>query len=206
MSRHLDLATVPLDEAVEAVVATLDGGGLVLAPTDTVHGLVAAADDAAAVAAVFAAKRRPAERRLAVLVADTAAAGVLVTLGDVGRRLADAFWPGPLTLVGRRTPAAAAIVVGDEHTLGVRCPADELLRRVARRRGPLAATSANLSGRATPSTAAAAAAALAVEPELVVHGDPRGDVPSTVVDVTGGVHIVREGAIPAADIADVAGV
>lgn len=207
MTRILRLADMPTGSVVDEVVAVLGDGGLVVVPTDTVYGLVAAGDDAAAVARIFAAKRRPIEHRIAVLVADTAVAASLVVLGEAGRRLADTFWPGALTLVGHRTPAAAAVVVGDEHTLGVRCPDHELVRALARRLGPLAATSANRSGMSTPRDAAAAAAALDLVPDLVVDGGRLESTASTVVDVTGPVPWVRrQGAVSAAEVHAVVGV
>ncbi|RMH72372.1 MAG: threonylcarbamoyl-AMP synthase [Actinomyces sp.] len=207
MTRVLRLADTPIEVVVDEIAAVLAGGGLVVVPTDTVYGLVAAGDDAAAVARIFAAKRRPIEHRIAALVPDTSVAATLVVLGEAGRRLADAFWPGALTLVGHRTPAAAPVVVGDEHTLGVRCPDHELVRALARRLGPLAATSANRSGTPTPLDASAAAAALEVAPDLVVDGGRLGATASTVVDLTGPVpRIRRDGALPAAEVRAVVGV
>jgi tRNA threonylcarbamoyl adenosine modification protein (Sua5/YciO/YrdC/YwlC family) len=132
---------------------------------------------------------------IAVLVADPDQAWSLVAgaVPDAARRLAARLWPGPLTLV---LPAVAG------GTIGVRCPDHDLVRRLARRVGPLPTTSANRHGAPTPPTAAEAAAALAAAPHLVIDGGPCATVASTVVDVTSAEPVVlRAGAIDSAGLA-----
>ena len=187
-------------EAVAAALAALESGEPVVMATDTVYGLVALARDQAAVARIFELKGRPAERRIAVLVTGAAQAETLVKLSPPTHRLAEHRWPGPLTLVAPRTPTAPAWV-GDPATIGVRCPDDEVLLRLAAAAGPLAATSANRHGFETPATAGEVVQQLPGV-GLVIDGGPRPGAASTVVDVTGAVPVVlRPGPITDAEIA-----
>ncbi len=151
-------------------------------PTDTVYGLAAYAANADAVQHLFDLKERPEDRSIAVLVADAAAAEALVQLEGAAGRLAQRFWPGPLTIVAARRPDAPPHL-GRASSIGVRLPDDDLMRAIAAG-GPLAVTSANLHGAATPPTAAAVAA-LFPSVEVVVDGGPRPGMSSTVVDTTG---------------------
>ena len=116
----------------------------------------------------------------------------------------DRFWPGPLTIVGRRGPAARGLELGvGPDTIGVRCPAHAFLRAVAAVVGPIATTSANRSGVPTPTTAAEAAASLDGPVGLVVDGGPAGTVASTVVDtVAEPWRVLRAGAVAVEDLAD----
>jgi tRNA threonylcarbamoyl adenosine modification protein (Sua5/YciO/YrdC/YwlC family) len=172
-----------LDEAERA----LRSGEAVVVPTDTVYGLAAVADVPAATARLFTLKHRAERKALAVLVADVDQAQSLVEpVSAEVRALMEDHWPGPLTLVLRRSPASRALDLGgdDDTTVGVRCPGHALLRALARRVGPLATTSANRSGEPTPTTAAEAAAALDGPVGFVLDGGRCDGVPSTVVDVT----------------------
>ena len=187
-------------EAAAAALAALESGEPVVMATDTVYGLVALAHDQAAVARVFELKGRPAERRIAVLVTGAPQAETLVKLLPPARRLAERRWPGPLTLVAARTPTAPAWV-GDPATIGVRCPGDEVLLRLAAAAGPLAATSANRHGFETPATAGEVARQLPGV-GLVIDGGSRPGAASTVVDVTGTAPaVLRPGPITEAEIA-----
>lgn len=173
-----------LDEAERV----LRGGGAVVLPTDTVYGIAALPGHEDL---LYALKDRPAEVPIAVLVADVDQAASLGRFDDRARRLADRFWPGPLTLV----------LDAGTTTVGVRCPDHDLVRALAGRVGPLPTTSANRHGEATPTTAAAAAAALAGEPDLVLDGGELVGTASTVVDVSGPeVRILREGALASAEV------
>lgn len=169
-------------DAIAAATQALRRGEAVGVPTDTVYGLAADATDADAIQQLFELKDRPAERSIAVLVADLAAAGTLVELTPSARRLAERFWPGPLTIVASRRPAAPAHL-GTGATIGVRLPGDDMMQAVAGP-GPLAVTSANLHGGPTPSTAHGVAE-LFPTLRLVVDGGPRPGASSTVVDMTG---------------------
>ena len=182
-------------DAVRRVGAVLAGGGVIVAPTETVYGLMCRWDASAARERIFRMKRRPAEKRLQMLadsLESAQCAGVIVD--DRLRCLAAAFWPGPLTVVGNST-------AGD--TIGLRIPRHPLLLEIMRRLGcALAATSANLSGRPAALDAESAVADLAEPPDAVVDGGPvaaDGGRSSTVVDLSGpgAVRILRAGPITA---------
>jgi L-threonylcarbamoyladenylate synthase len=143
----------PTDAGIAAAAALLRAGETVAIPTETVYGLAADARNPAAVAAVFAAKRRPAFNPLIVHVADAAAAAALAPLPALAERLADAFWPGPLTLVLPLRPEAglAPAVTAGLATVALRVPAHPLAQAVLHAfGGPLAAPSANPAGRLSP--------------------------------------------------------
>ncbi|OPZ26947.1 MAG: Threonylcarbamoyl-AMP synthase [Lentisphaerae bacterium ADurb.BinA184] len=150
---------------VREVVACLRAGGVVVAPTETVYGLITRWDNAAGRGRLFALKQRPAEKHLQMLAADLPMAAAFIVGGDARLpALAARFWPGPLTVVvpGR-----------DGGTIGLRLPAHALMQAVLGALGtPLAATSANRSGEAPALCAADAVRGLAGEPDLVVDGGP----------------------------------
>lgn len=171
----------PPTEAIDAALAVLAAGGVVGLPTDTVYGLGVEATSAAAVARLFELKGRPDEVALAVLVADLAQA--LCFAKDDGRLtvLAEAFWPGPLTVVTHRTPELELPLGGDSSTIGLRCADDEFVRALARRSGPLAVTSANRHGEQPMTLAASLREAF---PSVhVIDGGRRDAMPSAVVSL-----------------------
>jgi tRNA threonylcarbamoyl adenosine modification protein (Sua5/YciO/YrdC/YwlC family) len=181
-----------------AAEQALRAGEAVVVPTDTVYGLAALPAVPGATARLFALKNREGRKPLAVLVADADQARSLVEpVAPEVLDLMDRHWPGPLTLVLRRSPAARALDLGgDDATVGVRCPGHALIRELARRVGPIATTSANRSGEPTPATAAEAAAALDGPVGAVLDGGRCDGVPSTVVDVTAAAwRVLREGPI-----------
>jgi len=161
-------------------MAALRRGAVVVIPTDTVYGIAARADDADAMARLFALKGRDAGKSIAVLVADLGQARSLTT--HRLDRFAP-FWPGPLTVVVPRAADAVLHIGTDDSTVGIRCPDDAFVRRLALEVGPIAATSANESGAPTPATASEIAA-IFPSIALVVDGGPRHGVASTVVDAT----------------------
>lgn len=180
---------VPADDpaVVERAAKALLGGGLVVLPTETVYGLAALASDPAATRALFARKGRGADVPVAVLCADAGQALALAA-DDVpapAAELAAAHWPGPLTMVLRRRPGLGWALGEPTDTIGLRCPAHDLVRALAARVGPLATTSANRHGMPTPSSASEAAAQLLGEVDLVLDGGMLSGTPSTVVDLTG---------------------
>ena len=189
----LDISTDPAG-AVDAAVACLRAGGVVVLPTETVYGVAALADNSSAVEELFVRKGRPADRRVAVLVADLDQARSLAVVDGRTIALAEVAWPGPLTMVLPTAPGS------DEATVGVRCPDHALVQAVATSVGPIATTSANRSGDPTPADAASAAASLGGD--LLVLDDGRcTGVPSTVVDLTvDPAVILREGTFTAADL------
>jgi L-threonylcarbamoyladenylate synthase len=186
-------------ESLAAAAAALAAGGIVGLPTETVYG-VGVVPRAEALKALVVAKRRPEEKGIALLVDDLAQVEDLVLVGAVARRLAARFWPGPLTLVLplRRADLVPAALSGGRDTLAVRLPDHAVPRVLARELGPLAVSSANLSGRPEAHTAAALVDALGPSLALVLDDGPvRGGVPSSVVavDAAGRVEVFREGAI-----------
>ncbi|HYJ60198.1 MAG TPA: L-threonylcarbamoyladenylate synthase [Actinomycetota bacterium] len=143
------MTATPLDDAVAAARR----GALIVFPTDTVYGVGTRPDDPAATAAVFAAKDRPADLTLPVLVASAGEARRIAAFDARADVLADGCWPGPLTLVLPRTDAAAGFDLGgDPATIGVRVPDHPLALAVLARTGPLAVTSANRSGEPPATT------------------------------------------------------
>ena len=196
-------------DGIAAAAAVLDAGGIVAVPTETVYGLAARAGDAAAVARIYAAKGRPRFNPLIVHVADAAAAAALVGVSPLAAALMAAFWPGPLTLVlPRRADAdVAALVSAGLDTLAVRCPAHPVMQALIARCGPLAAPSANASGRISSTTAAHVAATLAGRVPLILDGGAcAAGVESTIVAVSdGGWQLLRPGAVAAESLAAVAG-
>jgi tRNA threonylcarbamoyl adenosine modification protein (Sua5/YciO/YrdC/YwlC family) len=189
-------------EAIDRVVDALRRGLAVVLPTETVYGVAALPSVPGATAALFALKDRPDTVPLAVLVADVDQAAEIADLDAGARRLAERFWPGPLTLVApRRSRAAAYDLGGAPDTVGVRCPDHALVRSIAGRVGPIATTSANRHGVPTPSTAAGAVLSLAGEVAVVIDGGPCSGASSTVVDCTDpDVRILRAGPISEADL------
>lgn len=173
---------------VASAAAVLRAGGTVVLPTDTVYGLAALPEHVDRLAHL---KGRPAEMPVAVLVADLDQARALVVepFPAAALRMARAHWPGPLTMV---LPARDA----DAPTVGVRWPRHELVVALAAEVGPLATTSANRHGQATPATAAEAAASLVEPVDLVIDGGVLDAPPSSVVDLTAEPPVVlREGAL-----------
>nr|WP_207793994.1 L-threonylcarbamoyladenylate synthase [Ramlibacter algicola] len=200
--------------AIEAAVQALQAGELVAFPTETVYGLGADAGNGDAVAGIFRAKGRPADHPLIVHVADAAAAGVFASsIPDFARRLIDAFWPGPLTLILPRRGGIADVAAGGQDTIGVRCPAhpaaQALLRACATAQPPvhgIAGPSANKFGRVSPTTAAH------VQSEfgpglLVLDGGPcQVGIESAIVDCTRGRPVLlRPGMLDVARIEAAAG-
>ncbi|MBI3709605.1 MAG: threonylcarbamoyl-AMP synthase, partial [Proteobacteria bacterium] len=191
----------PTRAALRRAAKLLRRGRLVAFPTETVYGLGGDAGSSRAVAAIYAAKSRPGHNPLIVHVADVAAAQRLVRFNDRARALARAFWPGPLTLVLRRRPGVriSRLVARGLDTLAIRVAdhkvARALLRATAR---PLAAPSANRSGRMSPTRAQHVVHALGCRVPLTLDGGPCiVGVESTVVDLAGGrAVLLRPGGVP----------
>ena len=181
-------------EAAEVLAA----GELVIFPTDTVYGLAARADREHPVAHIFSAKRRPHDRPLPLLLPSAdALADVAREVLPAAHALAEAFWPGPLTLVLQRSDHVPSWITAGADTVAVRVP-DHPLARLILRMAPflVAVTSANLSDEPTPSTAAECAASLAEQPALVIEAGELPGTASTVVEVTSaGARVLRPGPV-----------
>ena len=198
--KRLDSST---QAAVAQGVAVLRRGGLVAFPTDTVYGLGASIDLPAAVARVYAAKSRPREMALPVLVSETADIERLSErLSPAARCLIEAFLPGALTIVVPASAAVPAHVTAGRGTVALRIPDHPVPRALIRGLGaPIIGTSANRSGRPSPLTADEVRAQLGDRIDLVIDGGRCPGVESTIVDVTGEIPVVlRAGAISSADI------
>jgi L-threonylcarbamoyladenylate synthase len=192
---------VPDGEAGRAdAVRALRGGGIVALPTDTVYGIGVDLRSADGIERLFAAKERPLDRGIVLLLADVAQAASLAEWPPAAAALADAFWPGGLTLVVPQRPDAALppVLTGGAATIGLRVPNHECPRALAEALGPLPVTSANLSGRPEAGDAEAILEMLGDRIELIVDGGPsRGGPASTVVQCTATeTRILRPGAIP----------
>jgi len=166
----------------------LAAGGCVAVPTETVYGLAADACDAEAVAGIYEAKGRPSFNPLIIHCDTPERAASLVALGDTGAALAQAFWPGPLTLVAARKPGSCVsdLAAAGLETLAVRVPRSQALQAlIARLDRPLAAPSANASGQVSPSTAAHVKESLNGRIHLILDGGPCAvGVESAIVDVS----------------------
>lgn len=200
-TRLLDAAR---DDHLAEAVRLLREGRLVAVPTETVYGLAATAADPAAVRGIFAAKGRPSDHPLIVHLPD---AGHLPRwaqdIPEVARRLAERFWPGPLTLLLRKAPQVDATVTGGRDSIGLRVPAHPVLRAVLQALdGGLAAPSANPYQRLSPTTAAQVLAGLDGRIDAVLDGGPCAvGLESTIVDLTGETpRVVRAGPITRAEI------
>lgn len=195
--------TARLDDSAAGVAraaALLRAGALVSFPTETVYGLGADATNDTAVARIFDAKGRPRFNPLIVHLPDVAAAQDVAVLEGDALRLADAFWPGPLTLVlPRRTGAGLSpLVSAGLPTVAVRVPDHALARRVLAETGrPVAAPSANLSGKISPTEAGHVLAGLSGRIDAVLDGGPCAvGVESTIVGFAPDPVLLRPGGLP----------
>lgn len=208
----VDLTTQiqPAGEAAAAAAARiLQDGGLVAFPTETVYGLGADAANAEAIARLYRAKGRPTFNPLIVHVADLAAAKRTARFNATALALADAFWPGPLTLVlpkGARCPVADLATAGLD-TVALRVPAHPVARAILRGfGGAVVAPSANLSGHVSPTAAAHVQSDLAGRIDLIVDGGPvEVGIESTIIGCFDRPTLLRPGGIPRADIERVLG-
>jgi len=183
--------------AIANALEVLLSGGLVAFPTDTVYGVGALVFDEKTVESIYAAKERPVEKAIPVLIGDA------VDLNQVAdeipmpaARLIARFWPGPLTVLVPKK-SSLPTVVSATSTVGVRVPDHELARSLLRLAGPMAVTSANISSQPSPTTAEEVLTQLGSRIAMILDGGRTpGGVPSTLVDCTGDeIQILREGPI-----------
>ncbi len=198
------------DDAGRAQAAeVLRAGGIVALPTDTVYGIAVALDTPGGVEALFAAKRRPPDKGIMLLLADATQAPTIGQWPATAAALADAFWPGGLTVIVQQRPDVALPVAltGGAPTIGLRVPDHDAPRALAAAVGPLPTTSANVSGVAEARDAGAIVDQLGDALVLVLDGGPaHGGPASTVVDCTiDPPRILRVGAVPVAEIERVLG-
>lgn len=194
-------------QALQQAARRLADGGLVAFPTETVYGLGARADDDAAVAQVYAAKGRPADHPLIVHVLEQGQArGFAAAWPSQAERLAEAFWPGPLTVIVPRAPGRAAAAAGGQSSIGLRCPSHPVARALLQAALHLgvdgvAAPSANRFGRVSPTRAAHVAGEF--PPDLLVldGGDCEVGIESAIVDCSRGrAVLLRPGQLSRAEI------
>jgi len=181
----------------------LAAGGVVAFPTDTVYGIAVALETPGGIERLFAAKQRPPDKAIALLIADASQASEIGEVNSAAKALADAFWPGGLTLVLHLRPdrALPAALTGDatipHPKVGLRVPDHDAPRALARAVGPLPTTSANRSGEPEARDADELEAQLGPSLDLILDGGPaHGGPASTVIDTTTEpVRVLREGAI-----------
>lgn len=184
-------------KALPLALNILKSGGLVAFPTDTVYGVGCLAFDGAAIESIYIAKDRPIEKAIPILIADMQdMEKVGMDIPKTAFKLAARFWPGPLTCIIPKQPTLPE-AVSATTTVGVRVPDHEVARALLRTAGPMAVTSANISGGQSPSTAEGVYAQLNGRIPLIIDGGiTPGGVPSTVADCsTRELKIIREGPI-----------
>jgi tRNA threonylcarbamoyl adenosine modification protein (Sua5/YciO/YrdC/YwlC family) len=192
-----------------SAISALKGGRLVVLPTDTVYGIGADAFDGTAVAALLAAKGRGRDMPVPVLVGSWHTIdGLVYSVPDAARELIQAFWPGALSLVVRQAPSLQWDLGDAYGTVMLRMPLHPIAIELLREVGPMAVSSANISGRAAAVTAADAREQLADLVEVYLEGGPSAQqAASTIVDLTGAQpRVLRQGPVTAAAIADVLGI
>ncbi len=188
----------PAVNDIARIVEILRGGGVVAYPTDTLYGLAADPRSERAVERLYEVKGRDERSAIALIAADTEQAREICRFESVHVKLARAFWPGPLTLVGDADPVLSARLLAGGATVAVRVPAHAVARAIARALGfCITATSANRSREAPAASAADAAAAVGDRVDAIVDAGPApGGPPSTIVGVRDGAPVlVRAGAI-----------
>ena len=212
MPQTLILAVSPTGEpesALARAAAFLRDGKLVAFPTETVYGLGADATNAQAIARLYQAKGRPAFNPLISHVADLAAAQQIARFDATALKLAQAFWPGPLTLVLPKTAdcAVAELATAGLDTIAIRIPSHGVARAILTAFGkPVVAPSANLSGHVSPTTAAHVKADLDGRIDLIVDGGPvEVGVESTIVGCFEEPMLLRPGGLPREEIERVLG-
>lgn len=200
MSRSVTITLPPDTNGITQAADLLQQGGLVSFPTETVYGLGADATNDLAVARIFEAKGRPRFNPLIAHVADTEMAQRFVHWNDTAEVLAKAFWPGPLTLVLpiRPNSGLSPLVTADLDSLAVRVPAHPVAHRLLQAfGGPVAAPSANPSGKISPTSAAHVLAGLDGRVDAVVDGgDCAVGLESTIVGLLGAPTLLRPGGVP----------
>jgi L-threonylcarbamoyladenylate synthase len=187
---------IPASE-IQTALEILQNGGIVAFPTDTVYGLGALAFDNSAIESIYTAKDRPIEKAIPILIGDLSDLDQIADdIPDMALRFATRFWPGPLTCVVPKKQTLP-LAVSATATVAVRIPDHPEARALLRAAGPMAVTSANISGQPSPSTAQEVYDQLNGRIPLILDGEKtKGGVPSTLVDCTGERPVIlREGPV-----------
>jgi L-threonylcarbamoyladenylate synthase len=199
--------------SITSAAQTLQRGELLGLPTETVYGLAADAGNDAAVAKIFEAKGRPANHPLIVHVASAEGVQRFAShVPDFAQKLIDAFWPGPLTLILPRRPEMAAVAAGGQNSVGLRCPSHPVAHAVLQSAEDLgvfgvAAPSANLFGRVSPTTAAHVAGEFGDDLLIIDGGACDVGIESTIVDCTRAAPVLlRPGVLTPQQLSDTCGV
>jgi L-threonylcarbamoyladenylate synthase len=192
---------IPAAEIKQAL-EVLKGGGIVAFPTDTVYGLGSLAFNNAAIESIYTAKDRPIEKAIPILIGDLSDLDqVADNIPSMALRFASRFWPGPLTCVVPKKQTLPPAISANT-TVAVRIPDHPDARTLLRAAGPMAVTSANISGQPSPSTAQEVYDQLNGRIPLILDGGKtKGGIPSTLVDCTSDTPIIlREGPITLAEL------
>ena len=198
MPRIVPVTDGRADQDIEKAATFLKAGGVVVFPTDTLYGLGTDVFSASALERLFTIKGRPAALALPVLVNSTEQVEMVAGFTGIGRRLAEQFWPGPLSLVLPKLDRLPGLVTGGRDTVAVRMPHHPVpLALTQKLGGPVTGTSANLSGGPDLRSLDALQAQLGARVDYITRtGPPPQGTASTVVDVTGDCpQLIREGAI-----------
>ena len=199
-------AIIPINdpEAIKKAKDIIEIGGTIAFPTDTVYGLAVDTFNSNALSEIYAIKERSMLKALPVLIANMGQLDNLVSeMGEKAKILAKAFWPGPLTMILPKLPGLPELL-SPYPTIGIRMPNYQFTLDLIEATGPLATTSANISGQSNPRTALDVLDQLSGRIDLLLDGGKTpGAVPSTVVDVTKPeMQILREGPISPSDISE----
>ena len=192
---------IPANE-IQAALEILQNGGIIAFPTDTVYGLGALAFNHNAIESVYTAKNRPIEKAIPILIGDLSDLDqVADDIPSMALRFASRFWPGPLTCIVPKKQTLP-LAVSATNTVAVRIPDHHDARALLRAAGPMAVTSANISGQSSPSTAQEVYDQLNGRIPLILDGGKTpGGVPSTLVDCTGKEPVIlREGPISLSEL------
>jgi L-threonylcarbamoyladenylate synthase len=204
---HID-PEAPSAEAINLAASVLRDGGIVIFPTETVYGIGAAATSCIGPQEIVDIKMRPASKPLPWLVETEAALDTYgIEVPEYAHRLAARFWPGPLSLVVKASKRVGKDFVDDRGTVALRAPDHEVVQELIRASGgPIITTSANTSGKHAPASFDELEPRIVAAADLTLDGgETRHGIASTVVDCTGAEPvIIRDGAVPATEIAKVA--
>ena len=191
-----------IKNALEAAEKVLRAGGVAAIPTDTVYGFAALVHDETAIAKLYKIKERDQKKSIAVLLGDAEQAHLVAhEFPEKARRLAAKYWPGALTIIIRKKAGLPADLTSND-LVGLRIPDLEFTRELIRRTGPLAVTSANISGQPPAKSIDEFLDELGMQLDLIIDGGPSsGGVPSSVINCESEPAVIlREGAIPGKDL------